>query len=162
MEDIHNKYKYEPLNRERNEIRLLELFPATESNKIKARLFSHSLDDLSIYNALPYTWGDPSIIKAIELDGDKDFHVFASLEKALHDIRHHDNSIVIWIDAICIDQLNTAERNNQVKLMKSIYEKALMVHIWIDVDIDVSAPVFEVLETMTHEDSLDLGDDPEF
>lgn len=103
MENIHNNYKYKALSPEKNEIRLLELFPATEFSKIKARLFSHSLDGPSIYGALSYTWGDPSVTKAIELDGDAYFRIFASLEKTLHDIRRHDDSIIIWIDAICID-----------------------------------------------------------
>lgn len=162
MDNIPNKYNYKPLNPEKNEIRLLELFPAAEPSKIKARLFSHSLDDLSIYDALSYTWGDPSVTKAIELDGDASFHIFASLEKTLHDIRRHDNSVVIWIDAICIDQRNLLERNNQVKMMKMIYEKALLVHIWIDVDVEIPVPVLEVLETINMGTPLELGDDPKF
>jgi hypothetical protein len=160
MDNIHNKYKYKPLDPEKNEIRLLELFPAAEPSKIKARLFSHSLDDPSIYDALSYTWGDPSVTKAIELDGDAGFHIFASLEKALHDIRRHDASLVIWIDAICIDQRNVPERNIQVKMMKIIYEKALLVHIWIDVDIEIPAPVLKILETISI--GTPLEGDPKF
>ncbi|KAF8856134.1 hypothetical protein BDZ45DRAFT_691989 [Acephala macrosclerotiorum] len=163
MENIHNNYKYKALRPEKNEIRLLELFPATRSSKISARLFSHSLDNPSIYDALSYTWGDPGVTKAIELDGDAGFHIFASLEKTLHDIRRHDDSIIIWIDAICIDQHNIAERNNQVRIMTLIYEKALMVRIWIDVDVEIPAPLRNVLETTTNlGNGLDLGDDPEF
>ncbi len=162
MENIPNKYKYKPLYPEKNEIRLLELFPGAEPSKIRTRLFTHSLDDVSIYDALSYTWGDPSVTKAIELDGDEGFHVFASLEKALHDIRRHDNSLVIWIDAICIDQRNVSERNNQVKMMKIIYEKALLVHIWIDVDVEIPAPVLKMLETINLGTPLKLGADPKF
>jgi len=35
------------------------------------------------------------------------------------------------IDAICINQGNVAERNQQVKLMKSVYSRAKQVQVWI-------------------------------
>ena len=37
----------------------------------------------------------------------------------------------VWIDAICINQKDTSERAEQVKLMGSIYEGALTVKIWL-------------------------------
>jgi hypothetical protein len=37
----------------------------------------------------------------------------------------------IWIDAICIDQHNVAERNEQVEFMSSIYKAAQNVIIWL-------------------------------
>ncbi|PMD28553.1 hypothetical protein NA56DRAFT_547749, partial [Hyaloscypha hepaticicola] len=85
-----------------------------------------------------------------------------SLEKALHDIRLHDNSLLIWIDAICIDQRNISERNNQVKMMKRIYERALLVHIWIDVEVEIPAPVLKMLETINLGTPLELEADPKF
>lgn len=36
-----------------------------------------------------------------------------------------------WIDAICIDQFNVAERNHQVRRMGSIYSQAESVLIWL-------------------------------
>ncbi|KAK2626463.1 hypothetical protein QTJ16_003638 [Diplocarpon rosae] len=162
MENIPNDYEYKPLDPAKNEIRLLELYADGESSQIRARLFSHSLDDISIYDALSYTWGDPGTTKAIELDGDKTFHIFASLEQTLKDIRSEDKSLVIWVDAICIDQRNASERNNQVTMMKMIYEKALLVHIWIDVDVDLPAPLREKLEEIKLGTPLDAGDDPTF
>jgi hypothetical protein len=37
----------------------------------------------------------------------------------------------IWIDALCIDQLNTVERNHQVLLMGRIYKTAAEVFAWL-------------------------------
>ena len=37
---------------------------------------------------------------------------------------------LFWIDALCIDQSNPHEQASQVKLMRSIYKKALLVRIW--------------------------------
>lgn len=36
-----------------------------------------------------------------------------------------------WIDAICIDQNNTIERNHQVELMGQIYRNASRVRVWL-------------------------------
>ncbi|KAF2098866.1 hypothetical protein NA57DRAFT_56504 [Rhizodiscina lignyota] len=36
-----------------------------------------------------------------------------------------------WIDAICIDQSNIAERNQQIKLMGNIYSDAVSVMVWL-------------------------------
>lgn len=52
-----------------------------------------------------------------------------SLYNALR--RLHDEHTVLWIDAICIDQSNDAEKNQQVPLMKNIYEAASLVLIWL-------------------------------
>lgn len=164
MENIHNEYKYEPLDRARSEIRLLELLPASDHHrKVKGKLFHHSLSAPSVYDALSYTWGDPSVTKAIELDDDPNFHIPAKLESALHNIRYSDKPLIIWIDAICIHQQNTKERNHQVKLMREIYEKALMVHAWIDVHVNISEPVFTELERLAAAPfPQDLGSDPQF
>ena len=36
-----------------------------------------------------------------------------------------------WIDALSIDQQNPEERSEQVRLMKSIYERATRVLVWL-------------------------------
>lgn len=41
------------------------------------------------------------------------------------------NTSFMWIDAICIDQQNTAERSQQVNLMDRIYKDAACVSVWL-------------------------------
>ena len=41
----------------------------------------------------------------------------------------------IWLDAICINQANTREKNHQVKKMNSIYERASAVLVWLGKEI---------------------------
>jgi hypothetical protein len=41
----------------------------------------------------------------------------------------------IWIDAICIDQENTKERNHQVTMMRDIYSDAQSVIAWLGKDV---------------------------
>lgn len=51
----------------------------------------------------------------------------------LHEMREHPKLRwrFSWIDGICINQQNYAERNHQVKLMKQIYSTAAEVVIWL-------------------------------
>jgi hypothetical protein len=45
----------------------------------------------------------------------------------------------LWIDALCIDQRNTAERNHQVQQMGRIYSGATTVPIWLAMDRGVES-----------------------
>jgi hypothetical protein len=40
-------------------------------------------------------------------------------------------ALSIWIDAICIDQSNTQERNQQVSMMGDVYGSATTVWVWL-------------------------------
>jgi len=42
---------------------------------------------------------------------------------------------MVWVDAICIDQANVSERNQQVAKMNSIYEQALRVVVYLGSDL---------------------------
>jgi len=56
----------------------------------------------------------------------------------VHDILRRRSSFLrsscIWIDSICIDQLNLEEKNHQVPMMRSIYEKASHVYVCLGED----------------------------
>lgn len=38
---------------------------------------------------------------------------------------------LLWVDALCINQADISERNNQVKLMKEVYSQAERVIVWL-------------------------------
>lgn len=48
-----------------------------------------------------------------------------------HDRPQMNEQTYFWIDAICINQSNIAERNHQVVLMKMIYSRATLVIGWL-------------------------------
>jgi hypothetical protein len=53
----------------------------------------------------------------------------------------------IWIDQICIDQVNVRERGTQVNIMKDIYQKSEGTIIWLGPDIagiETSAGLLEM------------------
>jgi len=55
------------------------------------------------YIALSYTWGEPSPTRTIQLNG-KPFQVRQNLWDFLVEARSRALTIMIWVDALCIDQ----------------------------------------------------------
>lgn len=82
------------------------------------------------YKALSYVWGDQSVRKTIEVDG-TEHGVGENLWTFLNYARLNYPHVSIWIDALCINQADSSERNHQVKHMGTIYSQALEVLVWL-------------------------------
>lgn len=54
-----------------------------------------------------------------------------NLRLALVHIRHRFLPRIVWVDAICINQADLAERTQQVQLMGTIYRQALKTVVWL-------------------------------
>jgi Heterokaryon incompatibility protein (HET) len=125
---------YQPLNLERDEIRLLHISPARKSDGIdcgiECSLTHASLGDLPEYDALSYAWGGQSDLRQIILDG-YSFDITCNLYNALSRLRSFSMSKTIWIDAICINQADAAERSSQVSKMGRIFKSARKVIAWV-------------------------------
>ncbi|KAH6708816.1 heterokaryon incompatibility protein-domain-containing protein [Leptodontidium sp. MPI-SDFR-AT-0119] len=123
---------YEQLDPNRREIRLISLSPGKLFDPIVVALAPFSLDDedTPAYEALSYVWGDTSDRQNIELNG-VTFPVTANLYMALQFLRIPSGIRILWVDAICINQDDVEERNNQVGLMSSIYSSAWRVLCWL-------------------------------
>jgi hypothetical protein len=128
-------FPYEPLLQ--HEVRLVELLPSPLfSDIIECNLRNTSLLDKPSYEALSYVWNEPRALNgslSIMLH-DRNFQVTGNLESALRHLRFCDITRELWIDAICINQLDIQERNLQVRRMKDIYESAKTVVIWLGPD----------------------------
>lgn len=119
----------------------------TTHNEVSCRLetlqFSQSLQ----YHALSYTWGDEKNPGSIICNGVR-LSVTSNLASALHCLlkRGEKNNIPMsfWIDAICINQDDKSERENQVILMGDIYRQAAEVIVWLGPTADNSALAFDV------------------
>jgi hypothetical protein len=79
-----------PLNKSKQEIRLNEVHSGNpENGKAESYSLVHSsLLDQSLFSALSYVWGDPSITEDILLDGVK-FPVTVNLAAALKHAKVH-------------------------------------------------------------------------
>ena len=111
-----------------NDIRLLALQPGDQQEEIRISIFHASLEQDPVYEALSYTWGDPSdmaLIRCNELGNC--LSITKNCESALRRLRQKDQERILWIDAICIDQSNIPERGQQVQIMSKIYAQAIRV-----------------------------------
>jgi hypothetical protein len=93
-------------------------------------LDDHPTGQLPKYEALSYCWGDPADNVRITVDG-VDIDVTRNLESALRHLRRSMTPRRLWVDAVCINQLDNAERAVQVSRMSQIYAQASCVLIWL-------------------------------
>ncbi|KAK4238600.1 heterokaryon incompatibility protein-domain-containing protein, partial [Achaetomium macrosporum] len=128
MDTSTEGFRYKPLS-EPDSIRLLVLEPSAQPEAdLRGHLIHTTIrergDDICTgYIAISYVWGDPTAKGSIILGG-QPVSLTASLDAALRGIRDSSVTLRAWADAICIDQGNIAERNQQVSLMGSIYSLA--------------------------------------
>lgn len=78
------------------------------------------------YEALSYVWGSGELCHTIVCDG-KALKITRNLYRALHFFRRKRRSRALWVDAICINQSNMAEKEIQIPLMRDIYTQASKV-----------------------------------
>ncbi|KAI1101504.1 heterokaryon incompatibility protein-domain-containing protein, partial [Jackrogersella minutella] len=149
-------YKYQPLNPDSHEIRMLEIHPTWRTfSAIKCSLITVNLDNLEddsvpfgFYEALSYTWGDTTRKVSIKVDGSQ-FEVTRDLASALRRLRAKQGSRYLWVDAICINQDDEHERNIQVALMGLIYRSAVQVLIWLGPEADGSKGAMNLVNGIT-------------
>lgn len=138
-------YQYQTLLHPQ-EIRLLHIEPGTEADPIKSSIIHAVLENNPSYEALSYTWGDPSKFGTLLCtETGTELGVTQNCLIALRRLRWKDRRRTLWIDAICIDQKNIVERNNQVQLMSKIYEHADKVLAYLGEDADDSAVGMEFI-----------------
>ena len=157
------EYEYTPLSTKFPEIRLLTLHAGNLSSGIEVELSTASLDDeYSSYEALSYTWGNSAPTYSIRIDGCT-LKIASNLYHALRHLQEADTKRALWIDAICINQLNLEEKANQVRRMSAIYRKAKRVLCWLDEEVESIGNVFAKLENLAViEDCPCITDSTEF
>ncbi|CZR66519.1 uncharacterized protein PAC_16420 [Phialocephala subalpina] len=111
-------------------IRLLDLHPGEIGTPFRGTLRHACLDSAEFYEALSYTWGAP-ITSSYLRCGSGSVPLTLNLTQALARLRRTDRTRTLWIDQICINQDNNAERGQQVSLMGDIYRGAAIVNIWL-------------------------------
>lgn len=126
-------YKSVPIDAKSRVIRLLEVLAFPESGPPSFSFHICKLEAPLSFTALSYTWGDPdSPMHKILIDGKPVFirqnlWVFFFFWQA-----YQSEFKWLWVDAVCINQSNTAEGNHQVGLMREIYSMVLEWQAMLD------------------------------
>ncbi|CAM1507659.1 Fc.00g073000.m01.CDS01 [Cosmosporella sp. VM-42] len=157
---------YSPLDKARHVIRLLVLKPGQFQDVVKCHLRAVSLDEHPSFEALSYCWGDTLFGDTVEINGHEVIKS-STLNLILRRLRNPTSSRTLWIDALCINQLDLAERSQQVSLMQDIYSSASMCVMWLGDPIvgdrwgDLSEAISNPEENagILWRDSADSGDE---
>lgn len=140
-------------------IRLLE-FPAytDQEEPLQGTIRVVDIEESTIpYMALSYTWGQPNFSEDLLLDGKGILRITPNLAAALRHFRYSSALRWIWVDAICINQQDDAEKTMQIPLMGDIYRGASRVLVWLGdraQDVDSLRQIKRLIGriTDTHED----------
>ncbi|KAE9380825.1 hypothetical protein N431DRAFT_449575 [Stipitochalara longipes BDJ] len=124
-----DKKLYANLRLDSESIRLVEIRPGS-SPQIEVDLIKRPLDEAkNSYEALSYTWGLPTPKEMIVVNGVQ-VQINQWLFGALSSLRLPNTKRCLWVDAICINQANIAERSIEVRKMGDIYRLAKTVVIF--------------------------------
>ncbi|KAF2653138.1 hypothetical protein K491DRAFT_759859 [Lophiostoma macrostomum CBS 122681] len=134
MDPENGKGMYKPLTSTSQQIRLLWLEPRL-NDSIRCTLKIFELAECPPFKALSYTWGPPYPVQSIQIDG-QPFNVRRNLWEFLNISEEYESWL--WVDAICIDQTSTRERNHQVQFIHQIFRTADEVLIWLGQEADDS------------------------
>ncbi|KAK3387360.1 heterokaryon incompatibility protein-domain-containing protein [Podospora didyma] len=141
-------FRYPPLRKDKDEIRLLEISLIKSRDRISFRLFSVPLNEAPLFWAVSYTWGDPSQRRAEQLQVNNHsfmvspnlFHILYKYVTVLEFAVKKDKIShllwkirYVWVDAICINQADFAERAQQIQIMGRIYQTG-KVGVFLDSD----------------------------
>ncbi|KAI3394490.1 hypothetical protein diail_2624 [Diaporthe ilicicola] len=194
---------YKKLSRDRHEIRLLEVQPASDVNEIiVARLVNRSLTPELEYIALSALYGDTDVAEKIQVDNKRlalpsnigqalrhvrqvfsqsDFSSNASEgEGSLMEVRrsketrpekkqprwlgnilrglgfqrpdvdrarNQNSTLLIWLDAVCVDRRDAREQKEQHRMMSSAYRHARSVVGWLGLKDDTSDTAVSIIRT---------------
>ena len=113
-----------------SEIRVVILRPGSFGDPIVCQLEHIKLIPDSDYEAVSYVWGDAAVTKPITLDG-REYPVTTNLYTGLQFLRYKESSRRLWIDSLCINQTDKAERAREIQRMRDIYKCAHQVLVWV-------------------------------
>ncbi len=146
-------FHYVPLDAKKNEIRLLTVLQLYPSGTLLCSPKHQPLNHRLEYHRLSYAWKDIAIDKNDEgeeiLVNNDRMIVGRNLAAALKARQCHEFcSVPLWVDAICINQDDTAERNAQILRMRDIYAQASLVTVWLGTERDKSARALDFIRTI--------------
>ena len=122
-------------------IRLLVLEPTLNPDTpIWCKMNINKLSDKPDYEALSYTWGEPSPTRLVHIEMTP-VEFRSNLHDCLLRLRDTRENRILWIDAICINQDDDEEKAYQIELMPNIYSGARRVVAWLGESADSSDDV---------------------
>ncbi|KAK0254812.1 hypothetical protein LTR12_001921 [Friedmanniomyces endolithicus] len=86
--------------------------------------------DTPEYETLSYCWGTSSDVRTISCNRQR-LRVTQTLHRAMHALLTPGKSRLVWIDQLCINQHDDAEKTQQVSIMRDIYQRSSLTIAWL-------------------------------
>ena len=112
-------------------IRLLYLLPGETGDQLQGVINHVPYDSAGTYRALSYVWGTDQRTQNL-MTPDGVLLITSPLSKALQGLRHRNKAIMLWVDAICINQKNKIEKAQQVRLLPKIFQTATSTYAFLE------------------------------
>lgn len=125
---------YTELDQANGQFRVLLLEPGRHDDEIRIQLAPVWLVLPPWYEALSYVWGTELAPYPLVADAQYKMAITKNLDYALRCLRQPKGIRTLWVDALCIDQQNIQEKNDQVRKMAQIYLRAHRTLIWLGLD----------------------------
>lgn len=124
------------------------------------RLHSQAPSSSHPFEALSYVWGLDNMTGAVVVrtpEGPKMLRVTANLQEALVHLRHNNSTRSLWIDAICLNQADASEKNQQIPRMRDIYRFADRVAVWMGPERESTRRAISVVNSIANR--VEVSDD---
>jgi hypothetical protein len=123
----YRRLTYVPLHAG-EEISLLCLSGKFWGLELQGKLVRSHIKNLPPYECISHRWGDSTEEMTLVLEGRK-LKVSTNVHSVLREKRAFFKSRLIWIDSVCINQVDPKEKSHQVRKMQAIYAKATRVTV---------------------------------
>ena len=144
-------FKHDPLDLTQAWVRVIDILPQQPDGAIRCRLSHAALNPSLRFSAVSYEWGSLGSEKQQIYVNDLCYQVHHNLFLFLNSLLNIHSTVGyqgLWIDAICINQLDIKEKNRQVQQMRQVYEMADNVWIWLGAAGDGSDALFDFLQDL--------------
>jgi hypothetical protein len=143
------------------EIRLLKILNTPQvhgSCAIEITLLRHNLEHCVDYIAVSYAWGASKPNKMLETDDGTLILITSNLWDFLSAQSKELAGKLLWIDQICINQMDLSERACQVRIMSRIFENATETIIWLGNEDDDTEHAFQRIQHFANlpEETVDI------
>lgn len=133
-------YTYEPLSTP-DSIRVIALEPSLDRNATLHCKIIHvdrekvvrGDSQLSHYEPVSYVWGKAPFFSHSLIcgSGQKRLAITPNVDEILRTLRKPTKARYLWIDAICLNQMDLEEKSNQVSLMADIFAQGRKTHVYM-------------------------------
>lgn len=135
--------EYKPLTS--TELRLVRLHPGIDEEPLRGALQHYDHDDGVSYAVLSYAWKSNEEHEIIYING-CNFEIRGNLAKLLRSLRKPGKSILLWVDAICINRNDSKDRDPQIMSMHRIARQAAERIFWLIEDDEEDTALFHEIE----------------